>query len=363
MGLFDKFKKEPKVDLNKRNFTYLEYIINTSEKEVILDSDITLDDNEASKFKKGIKKGMVIKNPKNIIIDGKGHFIDAKKTTTFFTIMGKRNNIHFKNICFKNGGMKDHYAILFTRSSSKFEFTNCIFENNFPLFSFRESEVILKNCSFINNKEIFIAGSLRTPTIYNVDNCSFKNNKDVFRSGFNVSNCIFEKNENVISIPQISAGTLENYAGTLEKCEFRDNNGTIFNSGKLRISECIFNNNHSSIDGGVIHNRRGSCYINNSKFIGNSTSGAGGAILNYFLGSCQVHNSCFKNNKAETSGGGAIFNMRRYKTAYDGMMNTKVGGGILILGENNEFHGNTCSAEDGQQVENSVADFVNDVFF
>ena len=57
------------------NFKYLDDLIHSGVKEIVLDSDIVLSDGEESQYLKGIKLDV-----DDITIDGKGHSIDALKS-------------------------------------------------------------------------------------------------------------------------------------------------------------------------------------------------------------------------------------------------------------------------------------------
>ena len=69
-----------------RNFKYLDDLIHSGVKEIVLDSDINLDADEKSKYKKGIKLDV-----DNLVIDGAGHALDANKQARIFLCNG--NNI------------------------------------------------------------------------------------------------------------------------------------------------------------------------------------------------------------------------------------------------------------------------------
>ena len=79
-----------------RNFKYLDELIHSDEKEIILDSDIVLSDGEESEYKDGITLDI-----DDLVIDGNGHTIDAQEKTRIFECIGK--NITIKNITLKNG--------------------------------------------------------------------------------------------------------------------------------------------------------------------------------------------------------------------------------------------------------------------
>lgn len=80
----------------KRNFKYLDNLIHSGSKEIVLDSDIVLNDDEESEYKDGIKLDV-----NELIIDGNGFKVDAKGKTRIFQYT--EENITIKNIILKNG--------------------------------------------------------------------------------------------------------------------------------------------------------------------------------------------------------------------------------------------------------------------
>ena len=81
---------------SSKNFRYLDFLIHGGEKEIILDSDIILGDDDASEYLDGIELDM-----DDIVIDGNGHIIDACTRTRIFKITGE--NIKIRNVTLKNG--------------------------------------------------------------------------------------------------------------------------------------------------------------------------------------------------------------------------------------------------------------------
>ena len=94
--------KDRKIDEQTaiRNFRYLDELIHSGVKEIVLDSDIVLDPDEKSQYLNGIKL-----DADDLAIDGNGHAIDAQGLTRIFYCTGK--NIIIKNIILKNGFTKD----------------------------------------------------------------------------------------------------------------------------------------------------------------------------------------------------------------------------------------------------------------
>ena len=80
----------------QNNFKYLDDLIHSCAKEIVLDSDIVLSDGEESEYKDGIKLDV-----DDLVIDGNGHIVDACGKARIFCCTGK--NVIIKNIILKNG--------------------------------------------------------------------------------------------------------------------------------------------------------------------------------------------------------------------------------------------------------------------
>ena len=77
--------KDRKIDEQTaiRNFRYLDELIHSGVKEIVLDSDIVLDPDEKSQYLNGIKL-----DADDLAIDGNGHAIDAQGLTRIFYCTG-----------------------------------------------------------------------------------------------------------------------------------------------------------------------------------------------------------------------------------------------------------------------------------
>ena len=152
MGFFDKVKKalgsddkSQNRDENIQNFRYLDKLIHSGKKEIVLDSDIVLGRLEKIKYLNGIKLDV-----DDLIIDGNGYTIDAQGETRIFKALGK--NILIKNIIFKNGFNNGAGAICNNKFSS-LEIDNCNFHENTALDSggaiANFGKLKIDNCNFI----------------------------------------------------------------------------------------------------------------------------------------------------------------------------------------------------------------------
>ena len=112
------------------NFNYLDDLIHSNKTEIFLESNIVLQDSEFSKYFDGISI-----NDKNIIIDGKNHFIDAKNKVRILNIYDC--DITFKNITFKNASFekKIHDS-----------------DGNCGAIHIDNANIFFENCKFLNNQ-------------------------------------------------------------------------------------------------------------------------------------------------------------------------------------------------------------------
>lgn len=65
--------------MGSKNFKYLDDLIHSGAKEIVLDSDIVLGDGEESEYEDGIRLDV-----DDLIIDGNGHGIDARGKARIF---------------------------------------------------------------------------------------------------------------------------------------------------------------------------------------------------------------------------------------------------------------------------------------
>ena len=80
----------------KENFRYLDDLIHSGAKEIVLTSDIVLDESEESEYVDGINLDV-----DDLIIEADGHTIDACGKARIFYITDKK--VTLKNIVLKNG--------------------------------------------------------------------------------------------------------------------------------------------------------------------------------------------------------------------------------------------------------------------
>ena len=95
-----------------KNFKYLNELIHSGAKEIVLDSDIVLGDDEESQYLEGIELDV-----DDLAIDGNGHTIDARGKARIFECIGK--NVIIKNIILKNGFVKGYGGAIHNRGNLK----------------------------------------------------------------------------------------------------------------------------------------------------------------------------------------------------------------------------------------------------
>lgn len=224
MGLGNLFKKggDKKKDKGpSESFRYLEDLIHSGKKEIVLETDIVF-----SRRDKSSEYALHIDVP-GLVIDGNGHSIDGKGKTGMFSV---DEAVTFKNLTFENASSLQGAALTISAGGG--------------------SDIIIDNCKFINNKTEMIGGAI----VINMGNVkitdsTFKKNSSsscaaIACSGrLTLENCIFD--ENVSNSSGIVANTREKM--TVKNCEFNNNecknNGIISAQVDDEIDNCTFNNN------------------------------------------------------------------------------------------------------------------------
>ena len=307
MGFKDKFKN---VFGSGKNFKYLDDLIHSGVKEIVLDSDITLSGSEKSKYSDGIEIDV-----DDIVIDGNGYGIDAKGKARIFYCTGK--NITIKNITLKNGFSKWGGAIY---NSGKLTLVKSTLAHNSAAYAGgavnNSEELTIIESTFMNNE---VNGSDGGGAVYNsgsklsVIKSTFTANMTKYDGGaiHNHKNAFFTKLAEFISDNNTSIDNSEtiheNCDGefTIVESTFADNSsrygGAVSNdNGNLTITKSVFTNN-SAESGGGVHNKT-ELTIVESAFTGNSAKYNGGAIRNH-NGTLTITESIFNNNSSKHNGG------------------------------------------------------------
>ena len=321
MGLFDKIKKTLKSD-NKaesrdsssiekpddvfenidalsssnesaKNFTYLDSLLNSGAKEIVLDSDITLSDDEASRYSDGIKL-----NTDGLLIDGNGHFIDAcGKAGIFFS--------HSKKVTIKNITLKNGYSALGSAISAV------------------KSEVSISNSKFISNKAKLKGGAIRNA----------RGNMKIKESSF-ISN-MANRGGGAICNDEASL--------TIDESSFKGNSaeqsgGAIYNTvACMTISKSEFRGNTAVDEGGAIYNHIRELNIKDSTIKGNRANKAG-AIYNSYGGEVTISDSIFSSNDANEDAGVMVNTEGSLKIFKSEISDSQSANNIILNKDSLEIH-------------------------
>ena len=237
-----------------KSFQYLDNLIHSGEKEVSMEYDIILEEDEEEKYNEGITLDV-----QDLILDGNGHSIDAQEKSRIFNI---KSRVKFKNLTLKNGYSDDYGGAICVFNSWLSSFENCSFKNNHAnmggaFFSKEHRDITFSNCQFTNNYGI--GGALFCNTgRFNINKCSFKN--------------IQSKKVNDGSAIVIAGGSNVTITNSIFYNNCSEYNGGaiyIHENNKVLIDESVFEENRSLHAGGAIYNRKGNLTIKGTSFIKN----------------------------------------------------------------------------------------------
>ena len=246
----------PSPNEKNRNFRYLDELIHSGVKEIVLDSDIILSEEE-SKCENGI-----IINVDGLVIDGKGHTIDVRGKTRIFYCTGK--NITIKNITLKNGFTEKNGGAIFNQGEltiiDSSLIGNTAEKNGGAIFN--QGELTIIDSSLIGNTAEDGGGA-----IYSGEIISYRAELSIIES------------------------TLNNNAA--------EDGGAIHNwGGELTIRESTLVGNTAKgaySNSGAIHNKEGNFKIFNCE-ISNNKSPNDIILNNDYL---EIHNTIFKDNQSK----------------------------------------------------------------
>ena len=279
-----------------------------------------------------------IYNKNGLVIDGKGHTIDANRASGIFNIASSCINMTFKNIKFINSA---DTAIVFEHDSestiASFCFINCTFENNtgyngavIRATKFNGFLNIINSTSYGNSAyrgAFYYASSnagVTNKIKLNIINSSFTENNVsgdggsvyvMWTTDINIISSIFTRNHG--------------YQG-----------GAIRTNTDIKIDGSKFYSNEASYEGGCIFIGRSNNFeIKDSYFEGNSAYRRGGALFTY---GATIENSNFVNNNVsltrpssddEVGRGGVFFSRQESVTFRDCKFSDNVareGGAISV---------------------------------
>ena len=332
------------LDLGIKTFTDLQNAIGLVRGTLTLDSDIAMTDDEAANFKDGV----VIN--KNIVIDGKGHTIDAKNLGRIFNI-GEGFTVTLTNATLINGKADKGGAIYndgsLTLSDVKLSDNAA---DSYGGAVFNNGHLVVSDSVFDSN-DIVNRGSASVDyggaAIYNwydgvltVSGSNFTNNIKNYKNGDRLVGAIATIGDATISDSYFvnnagrwggaisTAGYL--LAGddvntlTVSGSTFKENGGLygagIFVAGSdFTVSDCVFDKNTAFGKGDMTPNNNNGAAIEvtdtnkaiagtitGSKFINNKAQ-YGGAI-DICEGNIKITDSEFVNNSADVEGGAIDIN-------------------------------------------------------
>ena len=361
-SIFTNNNVESRGDVNfiVSNFTNLENAINAVDDELVLDSDVTMSDDDSDKYANGITIN------KDITIDAKGHTIDARELGRIFNIANGAT-LTLNNAVIINGRSDKGGAIY---NDGTLNINNVTFEDNAADNwggAIYDNGVVTVVDSTFNGNDIINRGSSSTDyggaAIFSngdlkVDNSIFTNNIKNYENGdcltgaitsygdVTVTNSYFANNSGRWGAAFSSADYNDKDLVTIiDNCTFIDNRG-LYGAGiwswgtDFSITDSIFTDNTAfgkgnmtpnNNNGGAIavYGATSTGVISGSTFIGNDAH-YGGAIAIAENDGILIKDSTFINNTA-IAGGGAV----EFDAALAGTNNVTI--------ENSTFIGNSAA--------------------
>ena len=236
---------------NHKDFKYLNDLIQSGAKKIVLDSDIVSSGNESFDYPKGIEIRM-----DDFVFDGNGHTIDAKGKTRIFQCFGK--NIVIKNVILKNGHHNWGGAV----------------ENN--------GDLTILDSTFLQNETNEYGGAIRNNA-----------HLEVIKSIFIQNNA----NDDGGAIFNDEGATLTITESKFNQNKANKDGGAVKNNGDLTITESTFTQNLATRAGAI--KNEANLSIKESALTKN-TAKFGGAIQN-FKGNFKIFNCRILDNRSENS--------------------------------------------------------------
>lgn len=243
--------------VNDASFTKLSKEINTSSKKLVLNKNYNYSSSDRS-------DGIVIKK-NNLVIDGKGHTIDANGKSRIFDIYG--TNVVLQNMVLANANNFDGSA-LFINPKSNVKTINVTFRNSFS----------------------------KTSGIVYVESATYSSNQDKFL------NC--KSTENGI-ISSYNSKLLINNDYMKSKYKLEKGFITSLSSSSISVSNSIFRDTTSKYSTAIFADKELS--VLNTKFINLKSEFTGGAIALKHVEKSFTVNGCLFSNVSSERNGGAIF--------------------------------------------------------
>lgn len=312
MGFLDKVKNALG---SSENFKYLDNLIHSGVKEIVLDSDIIFSRRDESEYLEGIKLDV-----DGLVIDGCGYTIDAKGKSRIFYCTGK--NVIIKNIILKNGFSKDSNGGAILNEGELIIMSSRLTENMVQKGSGgaidNKGKLTVFESALNNNTVQGKYSSNCGGAIINREGCVLSitestltgnkaNNGGAILNGGRLtiieSTLVENTSNDVGGAIKNDGGVLSITESTITRNTAKREGGAIYNSGELTITESTLTGNTAKYDGGAIYNR-GELTITDSTLTENTAQKYGGAIYN--TGELTITESILTENTAQEGSGGAI---------------------------------------------------------
>ena len=218
-----------------KNFKYLDNLIHSEIKEIVLDTDIVLGDNEKSGYKDGIKLDL-----DDLAIDWNSHSIDARGVTRIFYCTGK--NVTIKNIILKRGFTEEKGGAI--HNNGELTITESTLTEN------TAQGLIGQGGAIHNNGELTITESTLNNNTTKDDGGAIYNNGELTITESTLKENTADRDGGAIH----NSGELTITESTLKENTADRDGGAIYNSGELTITESTLTENTAQLDGRTIHN-------------------------------------------------------------------------------------------------------------
>jgi hypothetical protein len=245
-----------KEDNESRNFRYLDDLIHSGVKEILLDADIVLNRGEESQYLNGIELDV-----DDLVIDGNGYAIDAQGLTRIFHCTGK--NVFIRNIILKNGFTEKNGGAIYNRG-----------------------ELTITESTLSENTAQLYGGAIHNMSRLTITESIL--NENTAEYGGAIHNL---KGEITITESILNENTAE-YGGAIHNLK-----------GEITITESTLTENTAQRKSGAIHNYDGELTITESALTKNTAQREGGAIYNSWEGELIITESILNENTAQRYGG------------------------------------------------------------
>ena len=224
---------------------------------------------------------------RNVVIDGKGHYINAQNKTDIFRISGV--TVTLRNIVLKNAKSTIGGAIYASGSTLN-----------------------LKKCNFTGNKVSDKGGAIY---LYNgklnIDGCTFQSNKASLNGGaiYTSTSKLIIKNSKFIS-NKVENGKSNGHGGAIHAYKKTSSiTGTTFKTNYC-LSTALKSHSKATkyqFTGGAIYYNLGTSHnLTSCTFTSNKASNHGGAVYGYKPDYLKINKCTFNTNKVAYEDGGAI---------------------------------------------------------